>query len=102
MTEEMSTEARNFNMYGFRQEEFSWLPAYAQTEVVEYCHAIALMMDYAKSLETVQVMSSGTVITRGMLDDELRATRAHQATPVTHSGRATYGAHFPRSVTELI
>jgi len=75
MSNEMSEAASNFNFYGFRQDEFSWLPAYAQAEVVEYCHAIANMMNFARGLEVVQVCADGFKITRAMVEQEIRENR---------------------------
>lgn len=73
---EMSEAASNFNFYGFRQDEFSCLPAYAQAEVVEYCQAIANMMNYARGLEVIHVCADGFKITRAMVEQEIRETRA--------------------------
>lgn len=69
-----------YNMYGNRQQEFSYLPDWAQAEVVDYCHTIANLTETARGLEVVQIMPSGLRITRSMIDEEIRSTRRAQRT----------------------
>lgn len=54
-----------YNMYGNRQEEFSFLPTWAQAEVIEYCHEFAHMMNLAREIGQMHG------------DDYLRITRSH-------------------------
>lgn len=46
MNENNASQA--YNMYGNRQQEFSYLPDWAQAEVIEYCHIIAIVTDEAR------------------------------------------------------
>jgi len=48
---------------------------YSQANL-DYAHAQAITEDQGRAAEVVQVMPSGLVITRGMLDEEIRASRA--------------------------
>lgn len=59
-----------------KQTDFPYLTADAQAEVLSYDHAEALMMDQARGMVIVTVTTSGLKITRAMLDDEMRSTRA--------------------------
>lgn len=67
-----------YNMYGNRQQEFSYLPDWAQAEVVEYCHVIAIVMDEFRGMEIVKVCADGYKITRAMVEQEIRETRARR------------------------
>ena len=94
----MNNEAGNaaietYNMYGNRQDEFGYLPDWAQAEVVEYCHAMANLAEFARGMQVVTVTASGLRITRAMLDEEIRSTRIERP--------RTSVAYFPRSVTEV-
>lgn len=48
---------------------------YSQANM-DYAHAEAIKEDQERAAEVVQVMPSGLVITRGMLDEEIRAGKA--------------------------
>lgn len=41
-------ESSAYGFYGSRQEEFSYLADTNQREIIEYCHAIGNLMNYAK------------------------------------------------------
>jgi hypothetical protein len=71
-----------YGMYGNRQDQFELLATVNQTEIIEYCHAIANLMNAAKDItreieraEVVKVTSAGLKITRGMIEDEIACTR---------------------------
>ncbi len=94
------TQTSTYGEYGNRQNEFSYLCAESQAEIVEYCHAVALMMntargilavgharrdrahaealemDSARDAEVIVTMPSGVQITRGELAAEMAAARA--------------------------
>jgi hypothetical protein len=78
MTETQNTEAlaATYGMYGNRQDEFGYLCAESQAEIIEYCHALANLENYARGLQVAVIMPSGTVITRAELDAEMTAARA--------------------------
>src|SRR5687768_12294359 len=82
MTETQNIEAlaATYGMYGNRQDEFGYLCAESQAEIIDYCHALANLENYARGLEVVMVMPSGTVITRAELDAEMAAVRAPRPT----------------------
>jgi hypothetical protein len=84
MTETQNTEAlaSTYGMYGNRQDEFGYLCAESQAEIIDYCHALANLENYARGLEIVVVMPSGMVITRAMLDTEMAAVRAPRPTVI--------------------
>ena len=46
-------------------------------EIIDACHAEAIEMEKERRAEVHTVMPSGLVITRGMLEDEIGATRAN-------------------------
>lgn len=70
--------------YGTRQDEFSYLGPIGQAEIIAINFAEALMMDTARGMAVVTVTASGLVVTRDMLDAEIRAARAPRA--VVYSG----------------
>jgi hypothetical protein len=72
-----------YGMYGNRQDDFGYLAEVNQREIVEYCHAIGNLMNYAKDqvreierAKVVTVCADGFQITQGMIDDEIARTYA--------------------------
>jgi hypothetical protein len=72
-----------YGMYGNRQDTFGYLGEVSQHEVIEYCHAIGNLMNYAKDqvreierAKVVTVCADGFEITQGMIDDEIARTYA--------------------------
>jgi hypothetical protein len=66
-----------------KQADFPYLTTAAQAEIISYDHAEALMMDTARGMVVVTTTTSGLKITRAMLDEEIRSTRAPRpAAPV--------------------
>lgn len=65
---------------------------------LDYAHGEAIKEDEARRAEVVQVTPSGLVITRGMLEDEIRSAKANRPAA---GGRV--GAYFPgwHGVTEM-
>jgi hypothetical protein len=62
-------EMTEYGMYGNRQDEFGYLAEASQAEIVEYCHTIASLMDYARS------RTGETVLVDGKRIRETRAAR---------------------------
>lgn len=90
--DELEMVASQYNMYGNRQDEFDALtkgsPELRQN-IVDYCHAIADLMNYAKDqireterAKVVTVCADGFEITQGMIDDEIARTNAPRPTAV--------------------
>jgi hypothetical protein len=72
-----------YGMYGNRQDDFGYLSQVSQAEIIEYCHAIANLMNEAKNMvreieraKVVKVCADGFEITQGMIDDEIARTNA--------------------------
>jgi hypothetical protein len=75
-----STEAlaTTYGMYGNRQDEYGYLSADSQAEIVEYCHALANMMAEARKSIVVMVTAGGFKITQAMIDTEIVETAARR------------------------
>lgn len=39
-----------YSAYGYRQDQFSYLPPYAQADIINHAHTMANMMNYARDL----------------------------------------------------
>lgn len=93
--DELEMTASQFNMYGNRQDEFDSMVKYSpglREEIVDYCHAIANLMNYAKDrvreterAKVVTVCADGFEITQGMIDDEIARTSAPRP-PTVYAG----------------
>jgi hypothetical protein len=94
-----STEAlaTAYGMYGNRQDEFGYLSAESQAEIVEYCHAVANMMAEARKSIVVTVTAGGFEITQAMIDAEIVETAARRPmralTPMTTTDPFYTGFH---------
>lgn len=66
MTEELGRELTSTEMIAL---------ATGQTTLMDILHGVALEMNEARRSEVAMVMPSGTVITHGDLEDEIRRTR---------------------------
>jgi hypothetical protein len=53
----------------------SWALATGQTTIMDIVHGYALELDEARRQEVAVVMPSGTVLTHGKIEDEVRRSR---------------------------